>query len=92
MLLIPLLTKLCRVEDKKAFATSVAIVLPICVTSIAVYALQGSVSLEGAWSYLAGGALGGIGGGLLFKKVSAGFLHKALGLFILWGGLRLVFA
>jgi len=92
MLLIPLLTKLCRVEDKKAFATSVAIVLPICVTSIAVYALQGSVSLEGAWPYLAGGALGGIGGGLLFKKVSAGFLHKALGLFILWGGFRLVFA
>jgi len=90
MLLIPLLTKLCRVEDKKAFATSVAVVLPICLASLAIYAFRGELSLNGAWPYLAGGAAGGILGGLLFKKVSAGFLHKALGLFILWGGFRLV--
>lgn len=90
MLLIPLLTKLCRVEDKKAFATSVAVVLPICLSSIAVYAFRGELSLGGAWPYLAGGAAGGILGGLLFKKVTAKFLHKVLGLFILWGGFRLV--
>lgn len=90
MLLIPLLTKLCKVEDKKAFATSVAVVLPLCLSSLAVFAARGEVSLQGAWPYLLGGTLGGVAGGLLFKKTSAVFLHRALGLFILWGGFRLV--
>ena len=92
MILSPLLTRLCKIEDKKAFATSLSIVLPICLTSIAVYALQGSLEVREAWPYLLGGAAGGLAGGLLFKKVSAGFLHKALGAFILWGGIRLVTA
>ena len=90
MVLIPLLTRLCKVEDKKAFASSVCIVLPICLASLTVYALRGSVDLPGAWPYLLGGLGGGLLGGLLFQKVSAGFLHKVLGAFILWGGLRLV--
>ena len=92
MILIPLLTRLCKMEDKKAFATSLAIVLPVSLTSIAVYALQGQMQFSAALPYLAGGALGGAVGGLIFKKVSANFLHRALGLFILWGGLRLVMA
>jgi len=92
MVLIPLLTRLCKVEDKEAFATSLSIVLPICLTSIAVYALQGNLQVSHATPYLLGGAAGGVLGGLLFKKVSAGFLHKALGIFILWGGIRLVMA
>lgn len=90
MVLIPLLTRLCKMEDKKAFATSVCIVLPICLASLAVYAVRDSLHLAGAWPYLLGGLGGGLLGGLLFKRVSAGFLHKVLGAFILWGGLRLV--
>ena len=90
MVLIPLLTRLCKVEDKQAFATSVCIVLPICLASIAVYAVRDGLNLSGAWPYLLGGLGGGLLGGLLFKNVSANFLHKALGAFILWGGIRLV--
>lgn len=90
MILIPLLTRLCKVEDKEAFATSLAIVLPVSLTSIAVYALQGNLQVSSAWPFLLGGAAGGVLGGLLFKKVSAKFLHRALGIFILWGGIRLV--
>ena len=92
MVLIPLLTRLCKVEDKEAFATSLSIVFPICLCSIGVYALQGSLEFSAAWPYLLGGAAGGLLGGLLFKKVSAAFLHRALGLFILWGGWRLMAA
>lgn len=92
MVLIPLLTKFCGIKDKEAFATSLSIIFPICLTSIAVYLLQGHLQLAGAWPYLLGGAAGGFVGGLLFKKVSASFLHKALGLLILWGGIRLVIA
>lgn len=90
MVLIPLLTRLCKVDDKKAFASSVCIVLPICLASLAVYAFRGGLNFSGAWPYLLGGLGGGLLGGLLFKNVSAGFLHKTLGAFIIWGGLRLV--
>ena len=90
MILIPLLTRLCRVEDKQAFASSLSIIFPICVTSLAVYLFRGGVDFSGVWPYLLGGLAGGVLGGLLFRRVSAGFLHKALGLLILWGGFRLV--
>ena len=33
---VPLLTRLCHLEEKKAFATSVAVILPLCVLSPAV--------------------------------------------------------
>ncbi|MBQ7565495.1 MAG: sulfite exporter TauE/SafE family protein [Oscillospiraceae bacterium] len=90
MLLVPLLTSFCRVEDKKAFATSVAVILPICLTSLAVYLLRGSGEFAGALPYLAGGLLGGAAGGLLFGKVKPALLHRLLGTLIVWGGLRLV--
>ncbi len=91
MVLIPLLTKFCKLEDKKAFASSIAIVLPLCVTSLAVYLLRGSGSFDGVVPYLIGGLAGGVLGGLLFRKVTPVFLHKALGALIVFGGLRLVF-
>lgn len=91
MVLIPLLTRLCRLPDRNAFATSVAVVLPLCVTSLAVCLLRSGVSFDGAWPYLLGGLLGGVAGGLLFQRVPLPLLHGALGLLILWGGGRLLF-
>ena len=37
-----------------------------------------------------GGALGGIAAGLLLRRLSAVWLHRALGALIVWGGLRLL--
>jgi len=92
MVLLPLLTRFCRLEDKKAFATSLSVILPICLTSLCVYWLRGDLALRESLPYLLGGAAGGVIAGLLFSRVSAVFLHRALGLVILWGGLRLVTA
>ena len=90
MVLIPLLTKFCGVDDRRAFASSLAVVLPICLTSLAVYAFIGSFTADNVWPYLLGGFAGGIVGGLIFRKIPTGLLHKALGVFILWGGVRLL--
>ncbi len=91
MVLVPLLVSWCGLEDKKAFATAVSVILPLCLVSVAVYALRGPLPLGESWPYLAGGAIGGVLGGLLFKKVTANLLHKLLGAFILWGGVQLLF-
>lgn len=90
MVLVPLLTRWCGLEDKHAFATAISIILPLSLVSIVVHALAGPLPLAEAAPYLAGGLAGGLLGGLLFRRVSANFLHKLLGVFILWGGVRLL--
>ena len=90
MVLIPLLTHLCRLPDRKAFASSVSIVLPMCLCSLSVGLLRGEFTLGGAWQYLLGGVIGGLAGGLLFRRVPLPLLHAALGVFILWGGATLI--
>lgn len=90
MVLLPLLSKTTDLEDKEVFANCVAIILPLSLVSAAVYLLRGGSFLMQSVPYLIGGALGGVIAGLLFKKLKAKWLHRALGLFILWGGFRLL--
>ncbi len=90
MVLVPLLTGWCGLQDKHAFATAISVMLPLSIVSLVVHALRAPLPLAAAWPYLLGGLVGGVLGGLLFRRVSAAFLHKVLGVFILWGGVRLL--
>lgn len=92
MILVPLLTRWAKLEDKKAFATSISIIAPMCLVSIVIYFSQDSLDIAGAIPYLIGGFFGGLLGGKLFRKIPAKFLHKALGLIILYGGIRSILA
>ncbi len=88
MVLIPLLTGWCGVEERRAFANCVAIVLPLCALSAAVYAFRGALDLSVAWPYLLGGLVGGLMGGKLFGKVSVPWLRRIFAAFLLYGGVR----
>ena len=90
MILVPLLIKVGKLEDKKAFATAICVILPLCFVSITIYAIGGALSVSLAWPYLIGGLVGGVLGGILFQKISAKLLHKLFGILILWGGFRLL--
>ena len=89
MILVPLLTKLCGVDEKKCFSTALSVILPLCLVSLGVYCLSGNLATDLAAPYLIGGFFGGIVGGLLMKRIPARLLHGILGVIILWGGLRL---
>ena len=54
MILIPLLTRWAKLEDKKAFATSISIIAPLCLVSIVIYAINGNLSISIAIPYLLG--------------------------------------
>ena len=88
MVLVPLLTGFCGVSDRRAFPTALAVILPLCTVSLAVYALGGNLELRGAAPYLCGGVLGGLAGGALFRRVPVQALHRMLGALILYGGVR----
>ena len=62
MLLVPLLIWLCRLEDKAAFSSAIAVILPLCIVSIVIYALHDSLPVSDALPYLIGGAADALAG------------------------------
>ena len=90
LLLVPLLVGWIGVEQKKAFATSVAVMLPISIASYILFCVKGGNIWEEALPYLLGGIAGGLLSAKLFKNVSAKWLHRAFSLLILYGGLKAV--
>ena len=86
LFLVPLFVSWLHMEQKKAFATSVAVILPLSVASLAVFLLKGGMDWGLAWPYLLGGVLSG----LFFKKVPVVWLRRGFGLLILYGGVKAV--
>ena len=86
--LVPMLTRCCGLDQRRAFATSVAVILPLCLLSVVIYFLRGGLELAAAWPYLAGGAVGGWLGGKLFKGVRVDWLRRGFGLLLIYGGVR----
>ena len=88
MVLVPLLTGLSGLEEDQVFPASVSIILPICITSLTVSAGTTGIPLQQAWPYLLGSIAGGLLAGWLGKYIPAKWLHRGLGLLILYGGVR----
>ena len=64
-------------------------ILPLCAVSLFIYLQNGALDVPAAVPYLVGGAVGGLLGGLLYPKIPTKWLHRALGLLIVYGGVRL---
>lgn len=88
MLLVPLLSKWTDLEDDDIFPASISIILPICLVSLSVTAWGSSLPWTEAMPYLIGSAAGGVLAGSFGKKIPVLWLHRALGLLIIWGGVR----
>ena len=88
MVLIPLLSLLTTLEDEEIFASSIAIILPICIVSLTATALTGAIAWGDSLPWLFGSGLGGILAGRYGKKIPAVWLHRGLGILIIWGGFR----
>lgn len=88
MLLVPLLTVLTDLEEDEIFPSSVCIILPMCLVSLAVTAVTAGLAVRQAIPYLIGSAAGGLLSGFLGKKIPTVWLHRILGVLILWGGVR----
>jgi len=83
-----LLSEWAGVDGKRTFANCVAVILPLCTVSAAVYLLRGTLPLQEALPYLAGGLIGGLLGGKLFRKVPGQWLRRVFALFLLYGAWR----
>lgn len=86
MVLIPLLSILTDLEEDILFPSSICIILPICLVSI--FAAGTVPDWRSALPYLIGSAMGGFAAGFWGRKIPTKWLHRTLGILILWGGIR----
>ncbi len=87
MVLVPLLSWLSDLQEDEVFPASVTIIFPICLISLWIGS-GGTLPWTDALPYLLGAAGGGIAAGLTGNRIPVKWLHRGLGLLILWGGVR----
>lgn len=88
MVLVPLLTLTGALEEKEVFSGSLAVILPICLTVLLISGLGRPLAWREALPYLPGSALGGYLAGKWSRHIPTTWLHRGLGVLILWGGIR----
>ncbi len=86
MIFLPLLQILASPNEEELFPTSVAVMLPISLISLIMIGFPRE--LAPVLPFLLGSAAGGIPAGILAKKIPTVWLHRLLGVLILWGGIR----
>jgi uncharacterized membrane protein YfcA len=88
MVLVPLLGLIARSEDRTVFSSSIAIILPISVISLIATTFYTSIPWSDAFPWLFGSAAGGYLATKWGKKIPVLWLHRGLGILIIYGGLR----
>lgn len=86
LVLVPLLSRYTNLQEEQIFPASVSIILPICVVSL--FMGQNAIPWNTAYPYLLGSIIGGVTTGLWGKNIPVLWLHRCLGILILWGGIR----
>ena len=84
---LPLL-RACGVSGERANATSLAVVLPLCISSAIVYLFGGKVGLRDVLPYVPGALAGGWLGAKLLPKTPQGWLRLAFGALCLYAAFR----
>lgn len=88
MLLIPGLKAFSGLEEDQLFPVSVSVMGAVSILTLFLSAGQTPLPWGEAFPYLVGSAIGGVLVGFLGKKIPALWLHRLLGVMLLWGGAR----
>lgn len=88
---VPLLVYLMKYVERKAHATAIVIILPLCIVSAITYILQGIYDFPLTLKVGSGVVAGGILGAFLLKKLSNNILSYIFYTIMVIAGLRMVF-
>ena len=88
MVLIPLLLLLTDIGDREVFTASITIILPICLVSLTATAFTTSIPWQSSLPYLLGSGIGGYSAARWGYLIPSKWLHRILGILIIWGGIR----
>ena len=91
-IVVPAMERFLGVEEHKAHATAIAVILPLSVLSLLIYLWKtglGDVWQTALWAS-AGGLAGGFVGAKLLNKVSGIWLHRIFGVFLIAAAVRMI--
>ena len=91
-LVVPCLEKFAELEEQKAHATAILVILPLSVISLITYSTNVKTDFSSVASVITGGVLGSIAGAMFLKKLSGTLLRRLFGAFILIAAFRMVTA
>ena len=77
-------------SQKKSQASAIAVILPLCLISSAVYAFKGYFSVSDALPYLPFGLLGAYLGAKLLRKMPDSTLKRIFALFLIYTGIKML--
>lgn len=89
-ILVPCLVFIMDVEDHKAHATAIAIILPLSILSSIIYYRYNVVDFSLTAKVAIGSVLGGIVGSMLLNKLSVNVLRKFFGVVMIAAAVRMV--
>ena len=90
MVVVPLLNKLFGMEQKKAQATALFVILPISLVSTIVYLCHNSIHFAHCWPVILGIVGGGIVGAKLLNKLNNRAIKGIFILFMFVGGIGML--
>ena len=87
---VPSMEMFLKVEEHKAHATAIAVILPLTLVSAFLYIRNDYVNWNVTWQVSIGGVAGGYVGARLLKNIPSGILRKIFGIFMLIAAARMV--
>lgn len=90
MICVPTLSIFLKLDTKSAHATTLFIMLPLCLTSFIVYLLSGVIDFSNILPVTLGFVVGGIIGAILLKNLKSNLIDIIFILVVLAAGIRLV--
>lgn len=90
MICVPILVNLLKLPDKKGHATTILIMLPLCITSFIVYLIKGGINVGLSINVGIGFIVGGILGAMLLKKINNVALQLIFAAVIIIAGVKLL--
>lgn len=89
-IIVPSLEFIHKIEEHKAHATAILIILPLSIISTFIYLKNGQIHLISALKVGSGSILGSMVGARLLNKLSGNILRKFFGVVLIIAALRMV--
>lgn len=89
-LVVPALVFLLGIEDYKAHATAISIILPLSIISSYIYFKNNIIRFDIGLTIILGGVIGSILGAKLLNKVPIPILRKIFGSVIIYTAIRMI--
>lgn len=87
---VPAMILLLSIDDHKAHATAISIILPLTVVSVFFYIANNYADWGLTYKVMLGGAAGGFIGAKLLGKCPTAWLRRIFGVFMIIAGIRMI--